>query len=151
MSILSPSEENVAKAARSAEAAYATIVIVAGTLLGFLSVFYGLSIPNTEMLLVATLLFGIIEAPRIRGVGEFAKLALLLALTINAIVYVYSVDPDLVGSASAIALVLLFISTLIVALVEEGSAGTSRPTTEIAGEYAPYFAVIGGSGLLALI
>ena len=143
----------VGRYARKAEAAYTSLIIVGALFIGLVSVVYGAGIPNTEVIMVAALLFGIIEVPRIRGVGEFVKLFLMLGNTGLAILYVYSVDPGVVGNAAIFALILLFGSTLIVALVQQNSSDSARiASAKLAvEEHAPYYAVIGGSALLTLV
>lgn len=143
----------VGQYARKAEAAYTALIIVGAFFIGLVSVVYGANFESAEIVLVSALLFGIIEVPRIRGTGEFVKLFLMLGNTGLAILYVYSVDPGVVGNAAIFALILLFGSTLIVALVQQNSSDSARISSAklAVEEHAPYYAVIGGSALLTLV
>lgn len=131
---------------------FVTAVVSFGMVWGIFDVFLDRQIPFVRNVIVATLLFGIIEIPRLRSISEGVRFLLMGALTTNAIIFIHLESPGVLGAASSVAIIMLFISSAVVALIIEGIGDT--PVSEdnlVTIADAPYYMVAGGVAALAIV
>lgn len=130
------------------EVTYASIILSFGMIIGIIDIFLGISIPLQEHIMVAVLLFGVVEIPRIEDVpSEAVRIFLTTLLAVEAILYIQVTNPDIVAGAATTALILLFGATT-------ASTFSSRATVEklsIAKEHGPYLGLMFGLGALSLL
>lgn len=148
--------ENLESALRGRiQSSYVAVVLVFGMMLGIMEVLVDIQsqIPNFEYVMVAVLLFGIIEVPRLRDIpNEGIRTLVMSLLALQAILYIQITSPDLVASAAVAALALLFISSAIVSIAVEG---VHNPIQGAAGStikgQLPEYLVVGGIAAIALL
>jgi hypothetical protein len=132
------------------EAAYTSALITVGIVFGLLGVFADVTFQYQETIMVAVLLFGVINVPRVEDLpSEVIKVFLTALVGVEAALYVQLTNPSAITGAATLALVLLF-----------GATATNSVTKAKIGELAtsdeikrrgPYLGAMFGIGALTFL
>lgn len=140
------------------QSGYVTAILVTGiTLIAFEVVWGGVesTVPFFDHIIVAILLFGIVEVPRLRDIPNEGLRTLIMALlAIQAIGYIQIHNPDLVTTGATVALVMLFVSSVMISIAIDGLEDNARRATGFVAtvqEQSPHYLVIGTAGVLAFL
>lgn len=132
------------------EASYTGAIITVGIVFGLLGVFADVIFQYQETIMVAVLLFGVIEVPRVEDLpSEVIKVFMTALVGVEAALYVQLTNPSAITGAATLALVLLFGATATTSVTKARIGDLSAPD-EIR-KRGPYLGVMFGIGALSLI
>lgn len=139
--------------ANQPQAVFGSMVIWGGAFLGMFGVLGIVDQINIvtdqflEVALVASLLFGIIESPRL-DIGEMGRLVMTGGIAVTAIMFAEITVPGIAGDAAIFTIVLLFVGTIASVAKRESDKGNLGFPATVMGRAGPY---LGGFGLYYLI
>lgn len=130
------------------ELTYTAILLSIGLLWGLFAHIAGQKLPLWDQLMIAVLLFGVIEIPRIEKVSNnTVRLILTTLLVGQAVLYIMVSQPGMVSQGATTALLFLFFGTMI-ATWERQESSAFRATMK---EHAGYYAAFGAGGGIAYL
>jgi len=141
--------EQVEEIRSKIEASVAAAILGVGLGVGVAHVLLGASILGFENIIMASvLLFGIVEIPRMRRVTQAVRLISTTLLASVAVLLIHNLDPGLIRDAAPLSILLLFISTMLIAFFEQRE-GTLSVSDRVA-DHAPYMGILSGVGLFGI-
>lgn len=146
--------EAKAEAAREAEnreAAFAFAVLLFGALSGLTLLFGFADLSDTfvQKALLASVIFGIIEVPRLEEVNLFTRLMMVTMMVGELVLFIRMLLPQMMMDVSIGALGLLFLATMVnVSAQKENKAGDARQAVV---KNAPYLGIGVGMGVLSIL
>lgn len=131
------------------EATVAAAILGTGIGVGIANVFFGVGFWNyANTIMAAILLFGIVEIPRMRRVGQAVRLISTTFLAGLAVLLIHSLNKGLIREAAPLAIMLLFISTMLIAFFEQREGTLSVP--DRVADHGPYLGILSGIGLFGI-
>lgn len=112
-------QNQAVRLARKTEATYTISLLVLGLSIGAIDTFSAASIPLSDTILAGILIFGVLAVPRIRGVDNYIKLIAMIGTVSVAVMFaIANGEEDMLMTASIVTVGILFISTVIVFIVD---------------------------------
>lgn len=141
------------------QAAYVGGVISIGLLIALVTVILetqGSPVPSlidnqfSEAFVVATIIYGAIEVPRIRNVSETARSMIALILILTAFSFATIFHGSQVRDAALVSLVVLFITSIAIRLFTPQDVPTGNISQTLKRE-GPAYAAFGGIVLISVV
>jgi hypothetical protein len=149
MSMREKAEAQVEAIREKIEASVAAAILGIGLGVSISHVLLGAYIFGYENIIMASvLLFGIVEIPRMRRVPQAVRLISTTMLAGVAVLLIHNIAPGLIQSSAPLAILLLFVSTMLIAFFEQRE-GTLSVSARVA-DHAPYMGILSGIGLFGV-